>query len=318
MILVFTPNRQDFYDMEIRYSGRRMEVYQKNIIKNNAVLAMLKNQLNRYKVPTHLVDVIIYLYNSNEEMDENLLYRGKDARGRVQYIYGNGYMVSRKENKAKIVRRVLSKIDNIKKFVRRNLTGKQDFDAIMGLLLGYELNFFIRMGKPVYEKQNQTTGLSTLRRRHFFVSSEKIRLEFTGKDEVVHEFIILNSSPLYKPTRFLLNQIKNKNSYVFQYQCGTNRLCAISPQQINQHLQELGSVTLKDLRTYGVNYLFVKLRISGLSAKNALKETANIIGHSPPICKRSYLIDEFLVLDDKIFIEFKINSIDSILITLLK
>lgn len=321
MINLFTPDRNTFYKIKLTYEQKKLKIIDPIPLDKNTY-KRLQFQLDHYKIPTHILNVIVYLYDTVEEMDTHLLYRGEDKTNKIQYIYGKSYTSWRKDNKSVVLKAVLKHIVNIKKYINKHLTGNSDFESVISLLLAVELEFFIRMGKPIYEELNKTTGLCTLRRFHFTLLKTKVQIKFTGKDNLVHQFNIPAKSKLYNPIIKNYNQIKDIKDYFFKYQTTAGRWITVSPVQINNILNQLAGgteLTLKDIRAYGVNYLFVKNRINGHSAKQALELTAGQIGHTPTICKKSYLVDRLYLLTNDIYEQFKkVKSIDHAIIQLMR
>nr|WGO62704.1 DNA topoisomerase type I [Wadden Sea poxvirus] len=252
--------------------------------------------LKHVKIPLYLTNVIVY-EQTYEEALSRLIFVGSDSKGRRQYFYGKKHIQQRNNNRNNIfvrVHRVMKKINN---FINKNINKNNDtiqFQFAIFMLM--ETSFFIRMGKMKYFKENNTVGLLTLQNKNINIEKGKIYITFIGKDKIIHEFIIRKNNRLYKPLLKIID-ISHPESFLF------NRL----NERRVYNLMKMFHIHVKDLRTYGVNYTFlynfwtnVKSLLPLPSVKKlislSIKQTAEIVGHTPSISKNAYMASIVLEL----------------------
>ena len=162
-------------------------------------------------------------------------------------------------------------------------------------------NYFIRIGNLIYEKENKSYGLTTLRKKHLSLSSSKATLKFPGKNSKSWE-VVLQDKKIIK----LLKKCESLPGYkLFKYIDEENNSQEITSQDINSFLQEISkqSFTAKDFRTWGAcretfYYLCKTPYTSEELAKKQLSliinEVASLLGHSSAICQKSYIYPEII------------------------
>ncbi|QDJ95087.1 DNA topoisomerase type I [Hypsugopox virus] len=267
-------------------------MYKKEVSKKNPTYEILKH----IKIPSHLNNVIVY-EQTYEQSLSTLVFVGIDTKGRKQYFYGKLHVSQRNENRNKIFIKVYNVINNINNFIDKNILLKNDDIKLqLAIFMLMETSFFIRMGKMCYLKENETVGLLTLQNKHIFFEKDKILIKFIGKDKVSHEFIVRKSNKLYKPLKKLTNH-NQMDSFLF------NKL---NEKRVYTFMKQFG-IRLKDLRTYGVNYTFLYnfwTNVKSLSPiptikkliSMSIKQTAEIVGHTPSISKNAYMATTVLTL----------------------
>ncbi|AAR07433.1 77R [Yaba monkey tumor virus] len=267
--------------------------------------------LKKIKIPSYLTDVVVYEQTYDESLNR-LIFVGSDSKGKRQYFYGKLHVKQRNDNRNNIFVNVYGVIDNINRFIDGNITSKKknDTNFQLAVLMLMETSFFIRMGKMRYLKENKTVGLITLKNENIIVNNDKILIKFTGKDKVVHEFVVYESNRLYNPLLNLVNE-KNPNGFLF------NKL---SEKKVYEFMRKF-NIRIKDLRTYGVNYTFLYNFWSNVKSINPLpntkklismtiKQTAEIVGHTPSISKNAYMANTVIDLLQKSDILKTIREID--------
>jgi DNA topoisomerase-1 len=220
---------------------------------------------------------------------------GYDARGRKQYRYHPRWREVRDETKfehmltfggalPKIRRRVMSDLN------RRGLRREKVLAAVVRLMertLG-------RVGNPEYAKENNSFGLTTLRRNHVRIEGGQIELDFRGKHGVHHHKVI--SDPTL--ARIIRNCTDLPGSELFKYVDDAGELHHISSEHVNAYLRETTGhhITSKDFRTWSATNLAV-LEIAALrdakptkrAAATVVKHVAAQLGNTPAVCRKSYI-----------------------------
>ncbi|QHR82616.1 DNA topoisomerase type I [Brazilian porcupinepox virus 1] len=281
---------------------------------NNPAYEILKH----IKIPSHLTNVIVY-EQTYEESLSGLIFVGNDSKGRRQYFYGKMHIKERNNNRDNIFLRVYNVIHKINEFIDKNiLSDNVSFQLAVFMLM--ETSFFIRIGKMCYLKENETVGLLTLKNKHIFLDKNKLYIRFIGKDKVKHEFTVHKSNRLYKNILMLYKE-KYPEDFLFD---------KLSEKKIYKLMNSF-DIRLKDLRTYGVNYTFlynfwnnVKSLVPLPSKKKlitlSIKETAEIVGHSPSISRNAYMaktVLDFIIQDSDIIDDIKEMSFDDFIVMII-
>lgn len=291
------------------------------IIKNNIVYDSNNNIINnedinkiliKYKLSNKFKNIRL-IANNLKEADDGIVYIYTDAKNTDQYIYGVNYVNNRKIKILKIFLKINSKIKHIYTFINKELNNIQKYEdinirSLFALLLLIELNFYIRTGKRKFLENNETTGLLTLKKKNFTILKDIISIQFKGKSNKFHKFIIDTSKTLlYNVLKLLYVNINNEEDFIFQ-DCNGNIL---SEYKFYDMIKKKFDIKLKDIRTYGVNKILInelwkEANIINVSIttnsdikkiiKKIVDSTANIIGHTPTISKKSYIANELFSL----------------------
>ena len=137
--------------------------------------------------------------------------------------------------------------------------------------------------------------------------------------------------PLDLHLHFLFHYTFYQEEYLFQYIDLNNKIHKINSDDVNQYIQNIchKDFTTKDFRTYASNRLFVEhirtycipqtKKDIRLFLKNAVEYSANCLGHTKAVSKKSYimqfLLEEYMNHPEN----FKnIKNIDSFLVKILK
>ncbi|AST09497.1 DNA topoisomerase type I [NY_014 poxvirus] len=265
--------------------------------------------LQHIKIPAHLTDVIIY-EQTWEDALTRLIFVGRDSKGRKQYFYGKLHVQNRNAKRDRIFIRVYNVMKNINVFIDKYIKKtNDDVKYQLAVFMLMETMFFIRFGKMKYLKENETVGLLTLKNKHIEVNTDKINIKFVGKDKVSHEFVVHKSNRLFKPLMRLTNE-SMPEEFLFN---------SLTERKVYNCIKQFG-IRIKDLRTYGVNYTFLYnfwtnvKSISPLPSTKKLivltiKQTAEVVGHTPSISKSAYMATTILeMVKDKDFLDNMINN----------
>jgi DNA topoisomerase-1 len=225
---------------------------------------------------------------------------GKDAAGRWQYIYHQQHIKKREQKKFKRLLEFAEAVPKMRRVVGQNLR-KRDLgrDRVMACILRILSTCFLRPGSQVYASENGSYGLATLRPRHVRVRGDAVEFNFPGKRQVF-QHRELKDRPVARVIRELL---KRRSTEVFNYQNGGGQFVSIKRRNINQYIREImgGRFTSKDFRTWAGTLLCAcalarigsEAREPAASRKRkvarALKETAEILGNTPAVCRSAYV-----------------------------
>ena len=221
----------------------------------------------------------------------------KTEKGNVIYEYGEKDKARRAEKKARHVRTVLKNIKKLVKKFEGDLSSDDMHTKMSALAVALIYHTYERVG----DRGNIGTGITSLKKKHISVSGNTVKLKYVGKSHVKQNKEV-SDAKIAKIVKELLKD-KSSNGYLFDYE-GDERV-DITAKDVNEYLEPF-SITAKDLRGHAANDLLIdklkkqKKPPSGSSdaerkkffkdnLKKCIEEVAEEIGHTPGICKSSYI-----------------------------
>jgi DNA topoisomerase-1 len=220
---------------------------------------------------------------------------GRDARGRKQYLYHPRWREVRDGTKfahmltfGKALPRIRRQVE--RDIRRRGLPREKILAAVVRLMertLG-------RVGNSEYARQNESFGLTTLRRDHVRFAGGSIELDFRGKHGV-HQHKVISDPTL---ARILRGCHELPGSELFKYLDEDGTLHHISSEHVNAYLRDCSGhhITAKDFRTWAATNLAVLEMVPLRQAKptkravaGVVKRVAEQLGNTPAVCRKSYI-----------------------------
>ena len=222
---------------------------------------------------------------------------GMDARGRKQYRYHPRAVETGEMRKHYRVREMARDLPRIRSrlnadFRKRALT-KEKVCAGVLRLIG---DGFFRVGSERYERDNNTFGITTLRKKHVFIDGDSIIFDYVGKRSIRHRHVL--SSP--DLARFVKELLGTPGTRLFRYQAD-GHWNNVDARDVNDYLQEIASFpyTAKDFRTWGGSLRAATVLADLGSGKSANERKKNVVtavrlvaselGNTPAICRKSYV-----------------------------
>jgi DNA topoisomerase-1 len=146
--------------------------------------------------------------------------------------------------------------------------------------------------------------LATLRPRHVKVKGYVVEFDFAGKSGVQQQHQ-LKDRQVSKIVRSLLKQPSRE---IFKYQDGDGEFVNVTRHHINAYIREVmgENFSAKDFRTWAgtlvcacaLARLGTEIIEKSASRKRkvveAIKETADILGNTPAVCRSSYICPEII------------------------
>lgn len=235
---------------------------------------------------------------------------GKDAAGRWQYIYHDQHVKKREQKKFERLLKFAESVPQMRRVVGQNLR-KRDLgrERVMACILRILSTCFMRAGSQVYANENGSYGLATLRPKHVRVRGDVVEFDFPGKSQVI-QHRELRDRAVARTVRALLT---HRAPEVFKYQNDEGRFVDVKRRDINQHIKEVmgARFTSKDFRTWAASLICacalarigVEAREPAASKKRkiveAIKETAELLGNTPAVCRSAYICPEILTSYDR-------------------
>ena len=163
---------------------------------------------------------------------------------------------------------------------------------------------YMRPGSEVYANENGSYGIATLRRKHVNVKGDLIEFDFPGKSGVRQQRQLRDR----QVARVIRATTKLPGFNVFKYQNGDGKPSRVTGRHINEYIKEVmgSNFSAKDFRTWaGTLVCACALARDGdeipeqKTARKkkivaAIKETAEVLGNTPAVCRGSYVCPEII------------------------
>jgi DNA topoisomerase-1 len=222
---------------------------------------------------------------------------GRDARGRKQYRYHPRWRETRDADKYERMAEFGRALPKIRARVARDLKlPGMPCDKVIAAIVQLLDTTLIRIGSVEYARENQSYGLTTLRKKHMKIEAGQLRFRFRGKSGIEHDVTVDN--PRIK--RIVRRCAELPGHDLFQYldEDGTRR--TVGSADINDYLRRASDAdfTAKDYRTWaGSVYALAALRrlvcSSATEARRhivaTVKDVAALLRNTPAVCRRCYI-----------------------------
>jgi len=258
------------------------------------------DRINDLKIPPAWTDCYI-----NPAANGRVQAIGKDAAGRWQYLYHQNHTRAQELRKFRRITRFAKAIPKMRATVSRHLrqpglTRERVLAAVLRILS----TCYMRPGSQVYASEHGSYGIATLRRKHVMVKGELIEFDFPGKSGVRQQRQLRDR----QVARVIRKTIKLPGYNVFKYENGEGKPVVVTRPLINEYIKEVmgSSFSAKDFRTWaGTLVCACALARDGSeipekkTARNkrivaAIKETAEVLGNTPAVCRGSYVCPEII------------------------
>lgn len=229
---------------------------------------------------------------------------GTDAAGRWQYLYHANHTRAQESRKFRRIIKFAEALPKMRRRVAQDLkqTGLARERVLAGILRVLA-TCFMRPGSHVYASEHGSYGISTLRPKHVKVKSDVIEFDFPGKSGV-RQVRQIRDRQVAKLIRSLLK----RPGQVFKYENGNGALVKVERRHINEYIKEVmgEKFSAKDFRTWAGTLMCASaLAREGIDENDtatsrkrkmvvAIKETAEILGNTPAVCRGSYICPEIL------------------------
>ena len=228
----------------------------------------------------------------------HLQVTARDARGRKQYRYHPSFRAHRDHAKFDKMVELSDVLWQVRERVERDiaLPGLQR-DKVMATLVWLLERTLIRVGSHELARENNSFGLTTLRRRHVSIEGATLRFEFRGKSGVAHAVAVTDR----RIARIVQRCRELPGRELFQYVDERDRRQIVYADDVNAYLREISGrdVTAKDFRTWmGTMLAAAALREMGpaqtkrAAERNilaAIDRTAERLGNTRAVCRKYYI-----------------------------
>ncbi len=225
---------------------------------------------------------------------------GKDAAGRWQYLYHENHRTRQEQKKFNRLVHFVEALPKMRHAVARDLSrpglGKE---RVLACILRILSTCFIRPGSEVYAKENGSYGIATLRPKHVTVKGDLVQFNFRGKAGVFQSRELRDK----RVARVVRELLKQPAKEVFKYQNEEGKFVDIKRRHINEYIKEVMGerFSAKDFRTLAGTLICAcalaraagEVNESKTARKKrvveAIKETAEMLGNTPAVCRSSYI-----------------------------
>src|SRR5205085_11068716 len=223
---------------------------------------------------------------------------GFDARGRKQYKYHPRAVEKGELRKYYRVRQMARDLPLLRKrimrdFRRRDLS-KERVCAGIVRLISYG---FFRVGSERYQKENNTFGITTMRKSHVTVFDDTVVFEYKGKRSITQRNVVVAKDL----ARFVTELLKTPGPRLFRYLDPEGKWQNVDSRDVNEYIEKIAEFpyTAKDFRTWGgtlrAGTVLAELgegKSQNERKKNvvtAVRLVAAELGNTPAICRKSYV-----------------------------
>lgn len=230
---------------------------------------------------------------------------GRDAAGRLQSLYHANHVRRQEARKFKRLIKFAEALPKMRATVASHIKqpalGKE---PVMAAMLRILSTCFLRPGSQVYAGENGSFGLATLRPRHVKVKGDVVEFDFTGKSGVQQQHQLTD----HRVSKIVRSLLKQPSREVFKYQNGGGEFVNVTRHHINDYIREVmgENFSAKDFRTWAGTLVCAsalarmgteiveKCASRKRKVIEAIKETADILGNTPAVCRSSYICPEII------------------------
>lgn len=222
---------------------------------------------------------------------------GFDARGRKQYKYhpravekGELRKYYRVRQMARDLPRLRARIN--RDFRRQGLTRDKVCAGIVRLI-GHG---FFRVGSERYQKENNTFGITTMRKSHVTVSGDTVEFEYKGKRSITQRNVVVAKDL----ARFVSALLRTPGPRLFRY-LEDGKWQNVDSRDVNDYIERIADFpyTAKDFRTWGGTLRAATVLAELGKGKSQSERKKNVVtavrlvaaelGNTPAICRKSYV-----------------------------
>ncbi len=230
---------------------------------------------------------------------------GYDTKGRKQYIYHELWHKRQQAAKFSRLSHFGEALPDFRRYcweqVDRTKWREEKTLALVCLLLDHT---GLRAGNRQYTSQNNTYGLTTLRRKHVDTEDGQARLSFVGKHNKAREVEIENP----ELSKLVAQSAEARGYALFRYEDPPGHWQDIDSDDVNNfiHTHMGDEFSCKDFRTWGASRfgLFSLPDVEEKILENKRRSwpatltshVASMLGNTPAVCRQYYLHPQLVKL----------------------
>ena len=259
-------------------------------------------RIDKLRIPPAWVDVAI-----NPAARGRMQAVGRDAAGRWQYLYHEDHTRVQELRKFERLAKFAQALPKMRATIRRHLRQPGlGQERVLAAVLRILSTCYMRPGSEVYASEHGSYGIATLRRKHVTVKGDLIEFDFPGKSGVRQQRQLRDR----QVARVVRGTLKLPGFNVFKFENGNGEQVAVTRRHINDYIKEVmgESFSAKDFRTWAGTLVCacalardgkdmpMPTSVTGIKKKivAAIKETAEVLGNTPAVCRSSYVCPEII------------------------
>ena len=220
-----------------------------------------------------------------------------DGCGRLQYFYHPDWRAKQQQKKFDHLKSVGNRLPRLRsvvdKLVNTNtVESNLDFEIACAIGVWILDRTFIRIGSAEYARDNDSYGLSTLRRRHADINESHVKLDFQGKSRVRQQIEFNN-----KQIANWLMLMSDLSGYeILKYINDSGQVIDITAGDINTFIRKNsgGVITAKDFRTWhagveAINFYETIYDLNNLNITDMYEHVANKLGNTVAVVRDYYI-----------------------------
>ncbi|HWL38633.1 MAG TPA: hypothetical protein VNO75_00150 [Gemmatimonadaceae bacterium] len=223
---------------------------------------------------------------------------GFDARGRKQYRYHPRAVEKGELRKYYRVRQMARDLPSLRKRILHDFRSGKELtrEKVCAGIVRLISDGFFRVGSERYLKDNNTFGITTLRKSHVTVLDDAVIFEYRGKRSITQR----NFIPGRDVVQFVAALMATPGPRLFRYREGKKWL-NVDARDVNDYIETIATFpyTAKDFRTWGgtLRAATVLAELGKGKSQNerkknvvtAVRLVAAELGNTPTICRKSYV-----------------------------
>ena len=239
----------------------------------------------------------------SSDPDGHLQATGRDARRRKQYRYHARWREVRDAAKYHRLVEFCRALPRIRTAVTQHLSDRTlSKPKVLATIVALMERAQLRVGNEAYTRQNGSYGATTLRTRHIKFRGATFELAFRAKGGIERRVRVSDR----RLTRIVRACHDLPGQRLFQYVDEAGAVHPVSSNDVNEYLRTIsgGPFTAKDYRTWAAT-LGAALILSALDhpgtargskqcIKAMLDTVAAQLGHTPSVCRSSYIHPQLL------------------------
>ena len=222
---------------------------------------------------------------------------GFDARGRKQYRYHLRAVEKGQLRKYYRVRQMAKELPKLRKRLLQDLARKDHSrDRVCAGIVLLISHAWFRVGSDKYEKENNSFGITTLRKTHVERDDSRIIFNYRGKRGIDHRQSVTDP----RLVTFVLDLMDTPGRRLFRYKDGRSWV-DVDSHAVNDYIEEIAEFpyTAKDFRTWGGSLRAATVLSDLGPARTKTARTKNVLmtvrmvaaelGNTPAILRKSYV-----------------------------
>lgn len=268
--------------VEVKTSGEMVGTKIVEGKRVNADGSELPKHIRKLRLPPAWTDVT---YSSSP--DAELLAKGKDAKGRVQYVYSDAHWDNSSKMKFARIHELHSKFNSIREENEKNLKGKNAEEATILKLI---MDTGIRPGSDEDTKaEKKAYGATTILGKHVIETDNGVELEFIGKKGVLNKILITDKELANE----ILERAKNVGDKGKVFKCSNVELLKYSSSLDGGKFKTKDFRTLLGTKTAMEVIQKIEKPKNEKEYKKAVSKVAKTVaaklGNTPAIALKSYI-----------------------------